>query len=181
METSILTKDYKLRANMYELLKHLAMAIYDVSTMHNGYITHNAKLQLKYTCGYGRYTRIVTRLHDSLERLLVKHSIPYAIGNNAPRCGETRDYIEVSAFDLSELIQTLKAAVMLTKAQWSTLSLNARRNYIMSMYKLCGMSAGDLHILSQQLLADDCDNIIYTASHNPLTYDLYFVEVNTND
>lgn len=173
METSVLTKDYKIRSCIYELLEPMAGAIHDIRTMHNGYITHNAKLHLKYTSGSGKWTRMVTRLHDSLIKLLVKHSIPYALGNDATRGGEIGDYIEVSAFDLSELIQTLKVDVMLTKDQWSILSLNARRNYIMSMYKLCGMIAG---VLSQRLLADDCDNIIYTASHNPLTYGLYFKE-----
>lgn len=181
MKTSILTKDYKIRACIYELLKPMALAIHDVSIMYHGYIGNNAKLQLKYISGSGKWRRVNTRLHDAMIKLLVKHSIPYALDNDAPRGGEIGDYIKVSALDLSKLIQTLKESAMLYKEQYSALSPNSRRYYITSMYKLGAMSAGDLNILMQLLLPDDCDKIAERVMQNPIESKIYFLEVNTNE
>lgn len=176
MKTSILTKDYKIRACIYELLRRIAIAIHAVSTEHNGYINHNTRLQLKYTGGRGRWTHMVTRPHDAMIKLLCSHKICYALGNNAPRGGEIGDYIEVSASDLCDLVLTLKNSAMLTADQWSALRLNDRREYIDSMYRLGAVASGNTEMLYKVLTTDACDKIAERTMHNPIEAGLYFKE-----
>lgn len=176
-----LTYHYQIRIYIYELLLDLAMTISDVLTEHNGSLNHNAKLHLKYPSGSGKWTRIVTRQHDAMIKLLCSHKICYALGNDAPRGGETGDYIEVSALDLCSLIQSLKNSVMLTLDQWNSLRLNDKREYIDSMYRLGAAASGNAKMLYKGLTDDDCDAIAKRVMHNPNEYKLYFSETNTNE
>lgn len=178
-----LTYHYQIRIYIYELLLDLAMTISDVFTEH-GSLNHNAKLYLKYISGSGKWTRIVTRQHDTMIKLLCSHKICYALGNDAPRAGEIgdyingeiRDYIEVSASDLCDLILALRSSVMLTVDQWKSLRMTDKREYIDSMYRLGAAASGNAHMLYKGLTDDDCDKIAERVMHNPIESKIYFKE-----
>lgn len=177
MET-ILTKHFEMREHIYELLIDLALAIGTVIADHNGNLMCAVRLHLKYTRGHSRWTHNVTTKHDRALELFQTHNVSYTIGNDAPRGGEIGDYIEVPALALSDLILTLKHSVMLTVDQWSALSLNDRRNYIVAMCTLGAMVAGDIKQLSyaRHLLDDDCDKIAERVMQNPIESKIYFKE-----
>lgn len=178
MKTSILTKHFEIRSSMYELLLDLAIFSRGVISAHN---EHLARSYLKYTLGSGKQIHI-DKYEHALE-LFHTHNVSYTIGNDVARGGALGDYIDVPSLALSDFILTLKHNAMLTKEQWSALSLNDRRNYIVTMCTLGALAVRNTKQLSyaRHLLDDDCDNIAERLTKNPIEAKIYFLEVNTNE
>lgn len=177
MET-ILTKHFEMREHIYELLIDLALAIGTVIADHNGNLMCAVRLHLKYTRGHSRWTHNVTTKHDRALELFQTHNVSYTIGNDAPRGGEIGDYIDVPSLALSDFILRLKHNAMLTVDQWSALSLNDRRNYIVTMCTLGALAIRNTKQLSyaRHLLDEDCDEIAERIMQNPIESKIYFKE-----
>ena len=178
MKTSILTKHFEIRSYMYELLLDLAIFSRGVISVHN---EHLARAYLKYTLGSGKWIHI-DKYEHALE-LFKTHNVSYTIGHDATRGGALGDYIDVPSLALSDFILTLKHNAMLTVEQWSSLSLNDRRNYIVTMCTLGALAIRNTKQLSyaRLLLDEDCDNIAERVMQNPIEAKIYFLEVNTNE
>lgn len=172
MET-ILTKHFEIRSHIYELLLDLALFTRAVISVPNGNLNHSDTLRLKYPFGCGRF--ILPKYKRALD-FLQTHNVSYTSGNYAPRGLDIGYYIDVLESDLCDLILTLKNSVMLTVDQWSTLRLNDRRNYILSMCTMGALASRDAKQLSyaRHLLDDDCDAIAERAMHNPIESKIYF-------
>ena len=174
----ILTKQFKIREHIYELLLDLAIFSRGVISANN---EHLARSYLKYTLGSGKWIHI-DKYEHALE-LFHTHNVSYTIGNDSTRDGALGDYIEVSASALCDLILALKNSVMLTAEQWSALHPNARRNYIVTMCTLGALAVRNTRQLSyaRHLLDEDCDEIAERLTKNPIESKIYFLEVNTNE
>lgn len=178
MKTSILTKHFEIRSYMYELLLDLTIFSRGVISVHN---EHLARSYLKYTLGSCK--RIHIDKYEHALELFKTHNVSYTIGHDAARDGALGDYIDVPSLALSDFILTLKHNAMLTVEQWSSLSLNDRRNYIVTMCTLGALAIRDIKQLSyaRLLLDEDCDNIAERVMQNPIEAKIYFLEVNTNE
>lgn len=167
----ILTKHFEIRSYMYELLLDLAIFSRGVISVHN---EHLARAYLKYTLGSGKWIHI-DKYEHALE-LFKTHNVSYTIGHDTSRDGELGDYIDVPSLALSDFILTLKHNAMLTMEQWSLLSLNDRRNYIITMCTLGALAIRNTKQLSyaRLLLDDDCDNIAERLTKNPIEAKIYF-------
>lgn len=178
MESSILTKHFEIRSYIYELLLDLAIFSRGVISVHN---EHLARSYLKYTLGSGKWIHI-DKYEHALE-LLQTHNVSYTIGNDSTRGGALGDYIDVPSLALSDFILTLKHNAMLTVDQWSALSLNDRRNYIVTMCTLGALAIRNTKQLSyaRLLLDEDCDEIAERVMQNPIESKIYFMETKTNE
>lgn len=177
-KTSILTKQFAIRPYIYDVLLDLAIFSRGVISVHNEPL---ARAYLKYTLGNCK--RIHIDKYEHALELFRTHNVSYTIGHDASRDGALGDYIDVPSLALSDFILTLKHNAMLTEEQWSSLSLNARRNYIVTMCTLGALAIRDTKQLSyaRLLLDEDCDNIAERLTKNPIESKIYFLEVNTNE
>lgn len=173
MKTSILTKHFEIRSYMYELLLDLAIFSRGVISAHN---EHLARSYLKYTLGSCK--RIHIDKYEHALELFRMCNVSYTIGHDASRSGALGDYIDVPSVSLCDFILTLKHNAMLTMDQWSALSLNDRRNYIVTMCTLGALAIRNTKQLSyaMHLLDDDCDNIAERLTKNPIESKIYFKE-----